>query len=626
MPKKKSKSAKGTSVIEGGTYITKDQTTRAAQILNGQDGSLSERSKSMVDVSLLSSNHNGIADTSPPRIRKHESVSNISIDPYKKGGTLKSRNPFKNFIKRVTGGQRTDYPATISQISVESQHAVVVFRADSSLSSSSGRSLLDNLHQEPGTERSDTWMRYKEGGPVGAKPMYKTAPTAKSSESRPHTFAGMSQSTSMFSIKNPPSSGHPVANGSPPSEPTRPNSIATSYDKLPGHSPPQARAHETSGWRHYVKSKQKTTTKLPACDEWEDSTSFVIVMNTGPICPSDPEYRQTAEELMTISPTVMRNKSFTTGEQSMRRSSDTTTDSGVCGSETRPLQSLPSTPCAQSLISVRNNSGVSSPELRPSVSSVDEDFSSDSSLSMPPGWEVEFASQGQKYYMDHNTRTTHWVHPYSKELGLPSDWDAVQSSSYGLYYVDHLNKTAQYYHPGHLTPPPPYQHRKQNSSPTDKRRLPSRSHSHRQSQIFKISDRCSSIPRRSLSLKDEANNRVVQESSALHSKQLSTITYIPPNPHQVADIPYWLRSYSATSLGLTPPADSQHSEWTEFSHEELDFFSTALLRMMKKDMEHVVKEHDYYRISLQQEIENRQESEVYDSDSDILREMTETFV
>lgn len=48
--------------------------------------------------------------------------------------------------------------------------------------------------------------------------------------------------------------------------------------------------------------------------------------------------------------------------------------------------------------------------------------------------------------------------------------------------------------------------------------------------------------------------------------------------------------------------------------------------MMKKDMEQKVKEHDYYRISLVQEYENRQELEFNDSDSEILREMTETFV
>ena len=339
--------------------------------LSEHEGTLSGRSKSMVDVSILS---NGV-DTSPATIRKHESVTNISTDSKTKGTNNKSKNPFKKLMKKVTRGQRTDYPATISQISLESQHAVAVFsRTGSSLSSNSGRTSLESCLSEAGTEKSDTWLRYKEGRFVGTKQTYKTAPPSKSSDSRPFALAGISQSNSMFSIKNIQTQPYNVPNGGTPSEAVRPNSIAASYEKLlplTGQSPPQSRAHESSGWRQIMKSKQNTSnsTKLPACDEWEESKSFVIVMNTGPICPSDPEYRQTAEELMTISPTVMRNKSFTTGENHVRRSSDTTTDSGVCGSDNRPLRSLPSTPCAQSLISVRNNSGVSSPELRPSISS-----------------------------------------------------------------------------------------------------------------------------------------------------------------------------------------------------------------------------------------------------------------
>jgi hypothetical protein len=104
------------------------------------------------------------------------------------------------------------------------------------------------------------------------------------------------------------------------------------------------------------------------------------------------------------------------------------------------------------------------------------------------------------------------------------------------------------------------------------------------------------------------------------------MTYIPPNPHHVAEIPFWLRTYSESPQGQSPPSCSGHTDWNDFSYEELDFFSTVLLRMMKKDMEQKVKEHDYYRISLVQEYENRQELEFNDSDSEILREMTETFV
>lgn len=97
-------------------------------------------------------------------------------------------------------------------------------------------------------------------------------------------------------------------------------------------------------------------------------------------------------------------------------------------------------------------------------------------------------------------------------------------------------------------------------------------------------------------------------------------------PFFFLEIPFWLRTYSESPQGQSPPSCSGHTDWNDFSYEELDFFSTVLLRMMKKDMEQKVKEHDYYRISLVQEYENRQELEFNDSDSEILREMTETFV
>ena len=31
--------------------------------------------------------------------------------------------------------------------------------------------------------------------------------------------------------------------------------------------------------------------------------------------------------------------------------------------------------------------------------------------SLPPGFEIAFTSDGQMYYVDHNTRTTHWTIP-----------------------------------------------------------------------------------------------------------------------------------------------------------------------------------------------------------------------
>lgn len=67
-------------------------------------------------------------------------------------------------------------------------------------------------------------------------------------------------------------------------------------------------------------------------------------------------------------------------------------------------------------------------------------------LPLPTGWTVDWTIRGRKYYIDHNTNTTHWSHPLERE-GLPPGWEKVESAEFGVYYVDHINKRAQYRHP-----------------------------------------------------------------------------------------------------------------------------------------------------------------------------------
>lgn len=114
---------------------------------------------------------------------------------------------------------------------------------------------------------------------------------------------------------------------------------------------------------------RRTNTVDESESQWEDSCSFTFVPQ-GPIFPSDPEYASEVEKIMSRSPIpVQRNCSF----QDMfdyRRVSDATTttdeESGFCGSDGKPV---PTTPYAQSLGSIRNSEDISSPDLRPSVSS-----------------------------------------------------------------------------------------------------------------------------------------------------------------------------------------------------------------------------------------------------------------
>lgn len=53
---------------------------------------------------------------------------------------------------------------------------------------------------------------------------------------------------------------------------------------------------------------------------------------------------------------------------------------------------------------------------------------------LPPGWSLDWTVRGRKYYIDHNTQTTHWSHPLEKE-SLPTGWERIENKEYGVYYV-----------------------------------------------------------------------------------------------------------------------------------------------------------------------------------------------
>ena len=116
------------------------------------------------------------------------------------------------------------------------------------------------------------------------------------------------------------------------------------------------------GGRHASRPQDETAESL-----WEESHSFDFSQT--PVVPSDPDYPQVAQDLMTASP-PRRNS---TEGPDFRRMSDASTsvdprrvsdDSGVESS--KAIRSQPSTPVAQTLTSVRTE-GTSSPEPHPSL-------------------------------------------------------------------------------------------------------------------------------------------------------------------------------------------------------------------------------------------------------------------
>lgn len=103
---------------------------------------------------------------------------------------------------------------------------------------------------------------------------------------------------------------------------------------------------------------------------------------------------------------------------------------------------------------------------------------------LPAGWEKKIAADGRPYYVDHNSKTTHWSLPqsllqqttpvclnytaesanigsnYSDSAGnlyhlpahtlglqLPPGWEQKKSATGRYYYVDHTTKTTQWERP-----------------------------------------------------------------------------------------------------------------------------------------------------------------------------------
>ncbi|XP_052341574.1 protein salvador homolog 1 [Oncorhynchus keta] len=170
-------------------------------------------------------------------------------------------------------------------------------------------------------------------------------------------------------------------------------------------------------------------------------------------------------------------------------------------------------------------------------------------LSLPRGWTVDWTIRGRKYYIDHNTNTTHWSHPLERE-GLPPGWEKVESAEFGPYYVDHVNKRAQYRHPCapsvlQYDQPPPVVYR----------------------------------PRPA-----ERNHPVL----------------VPANPYHTAEIPDWLQVYARAPLKY-----DHILKWELFQLVDLDTYQGMLKLLFMKELERIVKSYEAYRQALMSEVDQR---------------------
>ncbi|XP_047496006.1 protein salvador homolog 1-like [Penaeus chinensis] len=177
-------------------------------------------------------------------------------------------------------------------------------------------------------------------------------------------------------------------------------------------------------------------------------------------------------------------------------------------------------------------------------------------LPLPPGWSVDYTLRGRKYYIDHNTKTTHWSHPLEKE-GLPAGWERIESLEHGVYYVNHITRQAQYEHPcaQQYLPRIP-----ENSALAQNRMLP--------------------IPH--------------------HTDFRQPLSLMPASPYLHEKIPYWLHVYSQAS-----PEHDHKLRWELFRLPELDCYQAMLNRLFKHELHGIVMSYEMYRIALTKEIERR---------------------
>ncbi|CAG9861929.1 unnamed protein product [Phyllotreta striolata] len=170
-------------------------------------------------------------------------------------------------------------------------------------------------------------------------------------------------------------------------------------------------------------------------------------------------------------------------------------------------------------------------------------------LPLPPGWSVDYTLRGRKYYIDHNTKTTHWSHPLERE-GLPTGWQCIQSDIYGIYYVNHITRRAQYEHPC-LVP------------------------------CFNYTN--------------ESFQRYVPVGPT-HYQTHSVL--VPANPYLLEEIPHWLNVYFNTS-----PKLDHKLRWDMFKLSELECYNAMLTRLYKQELQNIVMRYESYRSALMMEME-----------------------
>eukprot|EP00092_Neocalanus_flemingeri_P004861 GFUD01005231.1.p1 GENE.GFUD01005231.1~~GFUD01005231.1.p1 ORF type:complete len:292 (-),score=75.01 GFUD01005231.1:119-994(-) len=179
----------------------------------------------------------------------------------------------------------------------------------------------------------------------------------------------------------------------------------------------------------------------------------------------------------------------------------------------------------------------------------------DDSLPLPAGWSVGWTMRGRKYFIDHNSKTTHWSHPLETE-GLPAGWEKVESPEFGVYYLNHITRQVQYDHP---------------SVPVYCRPSPS-------------------LPQLAYTSPPTVPNNVKYHQNVL----------VPANPYLHEEIPVWLRVYFKAS-----PTLDHKLKWDLFRLPELECFDAMLNKLFRDELAELVMRYEGVRYRMSQELASR---------------------
>ncbi|CAJ0959267.1 unnamed protein product, partial [Mesorhabditis belari] len=176
-------------------------------------------------------------------------------------------------------------------------------------------------------------------------------------------------------------------------------------------------------------------------------------------------------------------------------------------------------------------------------------------LPLPPNWAVEVTDSGYRYYVDHNNRRTHWLHPLARE-SLPPGWKKLFDLTQGVIYFYELENRIQLEHPGLQDPQPPPQ-----QMPPEPRQL-------------------APYPVTSNVLRAEST---VENLNIIHG-----------------ETPEWLRLYSQADLKF-----DNLLEWGLFSEGDLQKYSELMLKLHKQEVINVVIQYERLRKAILREIDQR---------------------